>query len=117
MLHSNEITPRRGHFYSRHSDARYSGNGFDYPRTAQANSRFSWRPDDRRSEMERSVRGGFRADAVLLFALAWSFVGSIRQTASHLALQSRSRLGLHRDGDGTDFELAFPWPNYFRHHH
>src|SRR5207237_918991 len=117
MLHSNEITPCRGHFYSRHSDARYSGNGFDYPRLAQANSRFSWRPDDRRSEMERSVRGSLRAYAVFVFALARRFVGSIWTTPDHPALKSRSRIGLHRDGHGTHVKLAFPWPNYFRHYH
>src|ERR1041385_2323897 len=116
MLHSNEITPGRGHFYSRHRDARHSGNGFDYPRPAQANSRFSWRPDDRRSEMERSVRSGLRANAIFLFTLARRFVGSIRKTPDHPALKPRSRIGLHRDGDGAHVKLAIPRPNYFRNH-
>src|SRR6266567_990705 len=116
MLHSNEITPCRGHFYSRHSDARYSGNGFDYSRPAQANSRFSWGPDDRRSEMDRSVRGSLRAYAVFVFALARCLVGSIRKTPDHPALKPRSRIGLHRDGHGTDLKLAFPRANYFRNH-
>src|SRR5713101_6906857 len=116
MLHSNEITPCRGHFYSRHSDARYSGNGFDYPRLAQANSRFSWGPDDRRSEMERSVRGSLRANAIFLFTLARRLVGSIRKTPNHSAVKPWSRIGLHRNGDGADVKLAFPRPNYFRNH-
>src|SRR5207247_11046612 len=85
-------------------------------RTAQANSRFSWGRDDRRSEMERSVRGGLRAYAVFLFTLARGIIGSIRQTANHPALQSRSRIGLHRNGDGADVKLAFPRANYFRNH-
>src|SRR6266702_5678001 len=112
----NEITPGRGNFHSCHGDSRHPGDGFDHPRTAQANSRFSWGRDDRRSEMERSVRSRFRAYAVFLFALARGIVGSIRQTANHPALQSRSRIGLHRDGDGTDLKLAFPRANYFRNH-
>ena len=66
--------------------------------------------------MERAVRGGLRTDAILLFALARSFVGSVSQTPDHSALKSRSRIGLHRDGDGAHVELAFPRPNYFRNH-
>ena len=70
----------------------------------------------RRSEMERAVRSGLCAYAVFLFTLARGIVGSIRQTADHPALQSRSRIGLHRDGDGADLKLAFPRANYFRNH-
>src|SRR5690349_3595032 len=116
MLQSNEITPCRGHFHSCHGHARHSGNGFDYPRPAQANSRFSWRPDDRRGEMERSLRGSLRAYAVFLFTFARSLVRSIWKTADYSALNPRSRIGLHRDGDGALVELAFSWPNYFRNH-
>src|SRR5437763_11945839 len=116
MLHCHEITPGRGHFHSCHGDSRHPGDGFDYPRTAQANSRFSWGRDDRRSEMERSLRSGLRTYAVLLFTLARGIVRSIWKTASHPAFQSRSRIGLHRDGDGTDLKLAFPRANYFRNH-
>src|SRR2546423_175756 len=116
MPQSNEITPSPGHFYSRYSDARHPGDGFDYPRTPQANSRFSRGPDDRRSKMERPVRGGLRADAIFLFTLARRLVGSIRKTSDHPALKPRSRIGLHRDGDGTDLKLAFPRANYFRNH-
>src|SRR6266581_7182872 len=112
----HEITPGRGNFHSCHGDSRHPGDGFDHPRTAQANSRFSWGRDDRRSEMERSVRSGLRAYAVFLFTLARSFVRSIWKTADHPALKSRSRIGLHRHGDGTHVELAFPRPNYFRNH-
>src|SRR5437879_10979299 len=116
MLHCHEITPGRGNFHSCHGDSRHPGYGFDHPRTAQANSRFSWGRDDRRSEMERSLRSRLRADAVFLFTLARGFVRSIWKTADHPALQSRSRIGLHRYGDGTHVELAFPRANYFRNH-
>ncbi len=44
------------------------------------------------------------------------FVGSVWETPGHPALKSRSRIGLHRDGDGAHVELAFSRPNYFRHH-
>src|SRR5205809_696952 len=64
--------------------------------------------------MERPVRGGLRADAVCLFTLARSVIRSIWKTPDHSALKSRSRLGLHRDGDGAHVELALPRPNYFR---
>ncbi len=64
----------------------------------------------------RAVRGGLRADAVFLFTLARSFVRSVWKTANHPALKSRSRIGLHRDGDGAHVELAFPRSNYFRNH-
>src|SRR5881398_3532269 len=103
----HEITPGRGNFHSRHSDSRHPGDGFDHPRTAQANSRFSWGRDDRRSEMERSVRSRLRAYAVFLFTLARGIVGSIRKTPNHSAVKPWSRLGLHRDGDGADLKLAF----------
>src|SRR4029077_4527411 len=66
--------------------------------------------------MDRPFRGGLRADAVLLFTLARSFVRSVWKTPDHPALKSGSRIGLHRDGDGADVELALPRPNYFRHH-
>src|SRR5207237_8943138 len=66
--------------------------------------------------MERPVRGGLRADAVCLFTLARSVIRSIWKTPDHSALKSRSRLGLHRDGDGAHVELAFSRPNYFRNH-
>src|SRR6184192_1141125 len=66
--------------------------------------------------MERPVRGGLRADAVCLFTLARSVIRSIWKTPDHSALKSRSRIGLHRDGDGAHVELAFPRPNYFRNH-
>src|SRR5438552_9046146 len=105
MLCPHEITPGRGHFHSRHGDPRHPGDGFDHPRTAQADSGFSWGRDDRRSEMERSVRSRFRAYAVFLFTLARSFVRSIWKTASHPAVKPWSGIGLHRNGDGTDIEL------------
>src|SRR2546430_7209880 len=66
--------------------------------------------------MERPIRCGLRADAVFLFTLTRSFVRSVRKTPDHPALKSRSRIGLHRDGDGAHIELAFPRPNYFRNH-
>src|SRR5205809_6897031 len=66
--------------------------------------------------MERPVRCGLRTDAVFLFTLTRSFVRSVWKTPDHPALKSRSRIGLHRDGDGAHIELAFPGPNYFRHH-
>src|SRR5947199_9028853 len=66
--------------------------------------------------MERPIRCGLRADAVFLFTLTRSFVRSVWKTPDHPALKSRSRIGLHRDGDGAHVELAFPGPNYFRHH-
>src|SRR5215469_5338660 len=116
MLHSHEITPGRSHFHSRDSNARHPGNGFDYSRPAQANSRFPWRRDDRCSEMERPVRSSLRAYAVFVFTLARGFVGSIWKTSDHPALKPRSRIGLHRDGYGTHVKLAFPWPNYFRYY-
>src|SRR6266404_5157591 len=52
----------------------------------------------------------------ILVTLARGIVGSIRQTANHPALQSRSRIGLYRYGDGADLKLAFPRANYFRNH-
>src|SRR4051812_20264291 len=106
MLHSHEITPRRRHIYSCHGDTRHPGDGFDYPRTAQADSRFSWGPDDRRSEMERAIRGGLRADAIFLFTLARSFVGSVRKTPNHPSVEPWSRIGLHRNGHGAHVKLA-----------
>src|SRR5437763_16956252 len=66
--------------------------------------------------MERPIRCGLRADAVFLFTLTRSFVRSVWKTPDHPALKSRSRIGLHRDGDGAHIELAFPAPNYFRRH-
>src|SRR5216110_3815660 len=66
--------------------------------------------------MERPIRCGLRADAVFLFTLTRSFVRSFWKTPDHPALKSRSRIGLHRDGDGAHVELAFPRPNYFRNH-
>src|SRR4029077_17236658 len=88
----------------------------DHPRFAEADSRFSWRRDDRCGKMDRPFRGGLRADAVFLFTLARSFVRSIWKTPNHPALKSRSRIGLHRDGDGAHVELALPRSNYFRNH-
>src|SRR6184192_730376 len=67
-------------------------------------------------EMARPIRCGLRADAVFLFTLTRSFVRSVWKTPDHPALKSGSRIGLHRDGDGAHVELAFPGPNYFRHH-
>src|SRR5947208_11938706 len=116
MLCPHEISPGRGYFYSRHGDPRHFGDGFDHPCFAEADSGFSQRRDDRCGEMERPVRGGLRTDAVFLFTLARSFVRSIWKTPDHPALKSRSRIGLYRDGDGAHVELAFPGPNYFRHH-
>src|SRR6266550_6866026 len=116
MLCPHEITPGRGHFHSCYGDSRRLGDGFDYPRSAKADSGFSRRRDDGCGEVERAVRGGLRPYAVFLFTLARSFVRSIWKTANHPALQSRSRIGLHRDGDGTDLKLAFPRANYFRNH-
>src|SRR5438093_11412931 len=83
---SNEITPCRGHFHSCHGDSRHPGDGFDHPRSAEADSGFSRRRDDGCGEVERAVRGGLRADAVFLFTLARSFVRSIWKTANHSAL-------------------------------
>src|SRR5207245_7007965 len=116
MLHSHEISAGSGYFHSRHGHPRHSGDGFDHPRFAEADFGFPRRRDDRRGEMERALRGGLRADAVFLFTPARSFVRSIWKTPDHLALKSRSWIGLHRDGDSAHVELAFPWPNYFRHH-
>src|SRR5580765_2586381 len=112
----HEISQSCDYFHSRHGDSRYPGDGFDHPRPAEVDSRFSRRRDDGCGEVERAVRGGLCADAVFLFTLTRSFVRSIWKTAHHPALKSRSRFGLHRDGNGAHIELAFPWPNYFRNH-
>src|SRR5204862_6490084 len=66
--------------------------------------------------MDCPVRSGLRADAVFLFTLARSLVRSIWKAPNHPTLESRSRTGLHRDGDGAHVELAFSWSNYFRNH-
>src|SRR5215831_9907087 len=66
--------------------------------------------------MERSFRGSLRAYAVFVFTMAWRFVRPIRKAPNHFAFESRSRIGLHRDGYGALVEVAFPRPNYFRNH-
>src|SRR4029077_2615168 len=112
----HEISQSRDYFHSRHGDSRHPGDGFDHPRPAEVDSRFSWRRNDGRGEVERAFRSGLRTDAVFLFTFARSFVRSIWKTADHPALKSRSRIGLHRDGDGAHVELAFSRPNYFGNH-
>src|SRR5262245_8785405 len=66
--------------------------------------------------MERSIRRCLRAYAVFVFTIPRRFVRPVRKAPNHPALQSRSRIGLHRDGYGAVVKLAFPWTNYFRNH-
>src|SRR4029077_6999220 len=112
----HEVSQSSDYFPSRHGHSRHPGDGFDHPRPAEVDSRFSRRRDDGCGEVERAVRGGLCADAVFLFTSARSFVRSIWKTTDHPALKSRSRIGLHRDGDGAHVELAFSRPNFFSNH-
>ena len=116
LLVHEEPSGRR-HFYLRHGDPRHIGDGFNHPGPAETDSRFSWRQNDRRVELERLVRARFRAGAIRFFTGTRRFVRSLRPATGDPVVESRSRPGLRSDGAGADDRLVISRPNYFRHHH
>ena len=110
--------PAADHFHPRHGDPRHPGDGLDHPGFAKTDSRFSRRRHDR-------SRPKWSARFAVVFALMQFFFSPLLgvlsdrfgQPPDHSALKSRSRFGLHRDGDGAHFELAFSRPSHFRNHY